>query len=225
MILFQILKINLANLMDTVNIFFQGIKSIPIMPDVSGIKFGDVIELPEKVPVLDLSNQNSQNKNNYTYSIGKYNEKRPGMYLGQHYEKTHRNIHMGIDIGAPVGTPVYSFYDGEIFLFDYNDGKLDYGYTLIIKHVINNVSLFALYGHLDQRSIKNKKVGEHVSTNDEIAFIGSSAENGGWPPHLHFQLSLVEPKECDLPGVVSDLDKENALKVFPDPRLVLGNIY
>ena len=225
MILFLIVKINPANLMDTVNIFFQGIRNIPIMPDVSGIKFGNIIKLPENVQVLDLSNENLQDKNKCTYSIGKYNEKRPGMYLGQHYEKTKRNIHMGIDIGAPIGTPVHSFYDGEIFLFDYNDGELDYGHTLIIKHVINNVSLFALYGHLDQRSIKNKKVGEYVSMNDEIAFIGSDAENGGWPPHLHFQLSLVEPKECDLPGVVSDLDKETALKAFPDPRLVLGNIY
>ena len=225
MILSLIVKINPANLMDTVNIFFQGIRNIPIMPDVSGIKFGNIIKLPENVQVLDLSNENLQDINKCTYSIGKYNEKRPGMYLGQHYEKTKRNIHMGIDIGAPIGTPVHSFYDGEIFLFDYNDGELDYGHTLIIKHVINNVSLFALYGHLDQRSIKNKKVGEHVSMNDEIAFIGSDAENGGWPPHLHFQLSLVEPKECDLPGVVSDLDKETALKVFPDPRLVLGNLY
>jgi len=225
MILSLIVKINPANLMDTVNIFFQGIRNIPIMPDVSGIKFGNIIKLPENVQVLDLSNENLQDKNKCTYSIGKYNEKRPGMYLGQHYEKTKRNIHMGIDIGAPIGTPVHSFYDGEIFLFDYNDGELDYGHTLIIKHVINNVSLFALYGHLDQRSIKNKKVGEYVSMNDEIAFIGSDAENGGWPPHLHFQLSLVEPKECDLPGVVSDLDKETALKVFPDPRLVLGNLY
>ena len=211
--------------MDTVNSFFQATKRIPNMPDVSGMKFGDVIELPENVPVLDLSTQNKKNKNNYTYSIGKYNEKRPGMYLGQHYEKTDRNIHMGIDIGAPVGTPVYSFYDGEIFLFDFNNGRLDYGYTLIIKYVINNVSLFALYGHLGQSSIKNKKIGEYVSMNDKIGFIGSSAENGGWTPHLHFQLSLVEPKECDLPGVVSELNKEMALKAFPDPRLVLGNLY
>lgn len=211
--------------MDTVNSFFQEAKGIPSMPDVTGMKFGDIIELPENVPVLDLSSQNIHNKNSYTYSIGKYNERRPGMYLGPHYEKTDRNIHMGIDIGAPVGTPVYSFYDGEIFLFDYNDGELDYGYTLIIKHIINNVSLFALYGHLGKSSIENKKIGEHVLKNDKIGFVGSKTENGGWPPHLHFQLSLVEPKECDLPGVVSDLNKEIALKAFPDPRLVLGNLY
>ena len=105
------------------------------------------------------------------------------------------------------------------------DGELDYGYTLIIKHIINNVSLFALYGHLGKSSIENKKIGEHVLKNDKIGFVGSKTENGGWPPHLHFQLSLVEPKECDLPGVVSDLNKEIALKAFPDPRLVLGNLY
>ena len=40
----------------------------------------------------------------------------------------------------------------------------------------------------------------------------------------HFQLSLVEPKNCDLPGVVSEIDHEIALMVFPDPRLVLGRL-
>ena len=50
-------------------------------------------------------------------------------------------------------------------------------------------------------------------------------KNGGWPPHVHFQLSLIEPKTCDLPGVVSEENHEVALKVFPDPRHVLGNLY
>ena len=55
--------------------------------------------------------------------------------------------------------------------------------------------------------------------------MGKKEENGGWPPHVHFQLSLVEPKNCDLPGVVSQKDHDIALKLFPDPRLVLGNLY
>ena len=32
--------------MDTVNSFFQETKGIPSMPDVTGMKFGDIIELP-----------------------------------------------------------------------------------------------------------------------------------------------------------------------------------
>ena len=50
-------------------------------------------------------------------------------------------------------------------------------------------------------------------------------ENGGWNPHLHFQLSRVAPKNYDLPGVVSLADRELATRVFPDPRYILGEIY
>ena len=55
--------------------------------------------------------------------------------------------------------------------------------------------------------------------------IANESENGGWEPHLHFQLSIIEPETHDLPGVVSIQDSAIALKLYPDPRLVLGPIY
>jgi len=36
---------------------------------------------------------------------------------------------------------------------------------------------------------------------------------------------LVEPTTHDLPGVVSPLEREQALRDYPDPRLVLGPLY
>ena len=132
---------------------------------------------------------------------------------------------MGIDIGAPAGANVKSFYEGEIFLFKNNNLELDYGYTIITKHKFNNKIIYALYGHLSKSSISNKKIGQKIHLGEEIATVGDFTENGGWPPHVHFQLSLIKPKSCDLPGVVSEEDHDIALKVFPDPRLVLGNLY
>ena len=58
-----------------------------------------------------------------------------------------------------------------------------------------------------------------------ICWMGDKDENGGWDPHLHFQLSLIEPETHDMPGVVSPEDREQALRDYPDPRLVLGPIY
>jgi len=55
--------------------------------------------------------------------------------------------------------------------------------------------------------------------------MGKKHENGGWEPHVHFQLSLVEPVVPDLPGVVARADREQALIDYPDPRLVLGALY
>ena len=209
----------------SVNSFFQGIDLIPDMPDISNISFENIIDLPNNVYVHDFESYNKFQETSNPFSIGKYNEKRPNMYEGDLFEKTNRFIHMGIDIGAPVGTPVKSFYDGEIFLFKYNDQKLDYGYTIITKHQIKDQNIYALYGHLSNSSIKNKKIGQKIHSGEVLGYLGSEEENGGWPPHVHFQLSLIKPEECDLPGVVSKKNHDIALKIFPDPRIVLGKIY
>ena len=209
----------------SVNSFFQGIDLIPEMPDISHISFENIIDLPDNVYVHDFESNNKFQDTSDSFSIGRYNEKRPNMYEGDLFEKTNRFIHMGIDIGAPVGTPVKSFYDGEIFLFKYNDQKLDYGYTIITKHQIKGQNIYALYGHLSNSSLKDKKIGQKIYSGEVIAHLGSEEENGGWPSHVHFQLSLIEPKICDLPGVVSEENHNIALKIFPDPRKVLGKIY
>ena len=144
----------------SVNSFFQGIDLIPEMPDISHISFENIIDLPDNVYVHDFESNNKFQDTSDSFSIGRYNEKRPNMYEGDLFEKTNRFIHMGIDIGAPVGTPVKSFYDGEIFLFKYNDQKLDYGHTIITKHQIRDQNIYALYGHLSNSSLENKKIGQ-----------------------------------------------------------------
>ena len=58
-----------------------------------------------------------------------------------------------------------------------------------------------------------------------IATIGNENENGGWPPHIHIQISLHEPVDNDLPGVVKLSDRDEALKTYLDPRLIVGQVY
>ena len=45
--------------------------------------------------------------------------------------------------------------------------------------------------------------------------MGEEHENGGWPPHVHVQMSLHEPEDGDLPGVVKGEDREDALALYP----------
>ena len=158
------------------------------------------------------------------FSIGKYDESRPNMYNTELFGGE-RNVHMGIDIGGPVGTPCMAFMDGEVSHFGYNPAAGDYGNVIITKHEISGVPIWALYGHLNPASIEGKKVGKRVLAGEVVAWFGSFEENGGWEPHLHFQLSLVEPETHDLPGVVAPEDRVQALRDYPDPRLVLGPIY
>ena len=182
-----------------------------------------VVHLPEEYTILNLSG-GAWAPTETEYSVGKYDEVRPNLYNTDLFGGT-RNIHMGIDIGGPMGTPCMTFMDGEISHYGYNPEPGDYGNVVITKHDIGGTPVWALYGHLDAASIQGKTVGQKVSSGEVIARFGSHAENGGWEPHLHFQLSLIEPETHDLPGVVALEDRQQALLDYPDPRLVLGPLY
>lgn len=195
------------------------------MNTFSGHSFHPVIELPERYDVLDLSIPPERRaKRTSDFSIGRYNEIRPDTYEDELFAGT-RNIHMGIDIGAPVGTAVHTFADGWIECFGYNAAKGDYGNTVITGHRLDGVTIYALHGHLDSASIQDKSNGQDISRGSLIGRLGAEHENGGWPPHLHFQLSWSKPRTYDLPGVVDEAERAQALRSYPDPRIILGPLY
>ena len=186
-------------------------------------EYHSVVDLPEGYTVLDLS-QGIWNQPETEFSVGKYDEVRPNLYNTELFGGE-RNVHIGIDIGGPIGTPCMAFMDGEISHFGYNPEAGDYGNVIITKHEIGGVTVWALFGHLDSKSIEGKRVGQRINGGEVIAWFGAFEENGGWEPHLHFQLSLIEPETHDMPGVVAPEDRDQALRDYPDPRLVLGPLY
>jgi murein DD-endopeptidase MepM/ murein hydrolase activator NlpD len=158
------------------------------------------------------------------WGVGKYNEKRLNVYRGFYHGD--RDIHIGVDLFGLVGTEVHAFADGEIFLVGINEQPGDYGPTIICKHRLDDGrEIYALYGHLSTASVEGKAPGQPVTAGQVIAWIGNPQENGGWPPHTHFQLSWEAPKVCDMLGTVSDAQLQGALQTYPDPRTVLGPIY
>ncbi len=188
--------------------------------------FHPVIQLPTDYEVYDFSKDYNPNRTlRSPFGVGKFLERRPNMYKQEQYTKTQRNIHMGIDIGAPIGTPISAFTDGTIFSFTYNDLPGDYGYTVITKHLALGQTLYCLFGHLAKRSLDGIFPGKPLTRGEVFAWVGDKAENGGWNPHLHFQVSIKMPEKCDMPGVVSEEDLDNALKIYLDPRLIVGNLY
>jgi len=199
------------------------LKNIKSIFDDESVNFHPVVLLPKDYTVLDLT-KNRWSSHETEFSIGKYDEFRPNMYTTNIFEGI-RNIHMGVDIGGPVGTPCMAFMDGVISHFGYNSEPGDYGNVIITKHIISQSIIWALYGHLDSFSITNKSIGQKVEAGEIIGNFGNNQENGGWEPHLHFQLSFIEPVTHDLPGVVSSEDRNQALLDYPDPRLVLGPLY
>ena len=193
------------------------------MVDWGARRFEEVIRMPEEYSVLDLTGGNWRTPET-VYSVGKYDELRPGLYTTEIFQGE-RFLHVGIDIGAPVGTPCMAFMEGEISHFGYNPEKGDYGNVVITRHEIGGECFWALYGHLDAAALEGKYAGQKISAGEVIGWLGDFHENGGWEPHLHFQLSLIEPETHDLPGVVSPKERDQSLRDYPDPRLVLGQLY
>jgi murein DD-endopeptidase MepM/ murein hydrolase activator NlpD len=196
--------------------------------DFTRFEFSPVIHLPAKFEIYDFSlGYDPERYRSYAYGVGRYNERRPGMYSTEifHGRGKPRDIHVGIDIAAPVGTPVHAFYSGRILATGINAAKGDYGGTIITEHRLHDHWIWALHGHLSHESTVVRSAGECFTRGDVIAWVGDEAENGGWNPHLHFQLSWLKPERCDMPGAVNENDLAMALETYPDPRLVLGALY
>lgn len=211
--------------------YFPGMETPPFLfePfDFTRFEFGPAIDLPSSYDVYDFTNgYDPARTRNSVYGIGRYNEKRPGMYATELFLKAQepRDIHIGIDIAAPVGTPVRAFFDGVIYLSAINPAAGDYGGTVITQHELGNRMIWALHGHLSHRSVQEAMPGTSFRRGETIAWVGDREENGGWNPHLHFQLSWLRPEKCDLPGAVGESERERAVRIYPDPRLVLGPLY
>ena len=72
------------------------------MVDWGAEDYHPVVDLPNKYTVLDMSKGVWENPNTI-FSIGKYDEHRPGLYNSEIF-KGSRNLHVGIDIGGPLIT-------------------------------------------------------------------------------------------------------------------------
>ena len=191
-------------------------------------QFHPIVQLPSEYWVLNLQKPQSDWNQHFEYTIGRYDEDRKGMYT-QALFGGERTIHVGLDIGGPAMTPVFAFEDGIIHSFADNDEDGSYGPTIITEHQLviegQRRSIWLLHGHLSRQSLVGLNVGTRINKGDQIASIGEEHENGGWPPHVHLQLSFFEPAEPDLQGVVSPENREHALEMYPDPRNILGNLY
>lgn len=191
----------------------------------SVFSFHPVMEYQSPLPVVKLSREFREPENPIgVYGAGGYLENRKGVYTSALYGGK-RYIHMGVDFWGPAGAPVFAFDDGRIWGFRDNNNELDYGPTLVTEHHYSGQRLFALYGHLSRESLDKMEVGKAISKGEILGELGDERVNGGWIPHLHFQLSVVEPQTPDMPGVVTEEEVSEAMLKYPDPRIVLGPIY
>ncbi|HEX9728707.1 MAG TPA: aminotransferase class III-fold pyridoxal phosphate-dependent enzyme [Gemmatimonadales bacterium] len=134
-----------------------------------------------------------------------------------------RTVHLGMDLFLESGTPVYAAFDGTVHALRDNAGAQDYGPTTILRHVTDDGDTFyTLYGHLARTALDGLTVGDTVSAGQPIATLGDLDENGGWAPHLHFQLVVdLFDHHGEFPGVCADRDRALWMSISPDPNVAL----
>lgn len=162
--------------------------------------------------------------------IGRYNEARP-CYTGSQFVEpgndgaAQRTIHLGIDLFMPAGAAVFAPLDGVVESVQDNPLPLDYGPTVILRHGVadGRLTFYTLYGHLSRESLEGLIPNKVVRRGERIGGVGSTDVNGGWPPHLHFQLiGDLLGRSGDFPGVGTASHRAVWLSLCPDPNLLLG---
>lgn len=160
------------------------------------------------------------------YGLGSYGEKR-SVYATEQFADAaspeRRVIHLGIDVFAPAMTPLYAPLPGKVRHLTYNADPLDYGHTLILQHQAGEVTFFTLYGHLAGTLPGLLSVGQEVAAGQMIAHLGDWPENGGWAPHVHFQIitDLLAQTGGNFFGVGQESLWDVWQSISPDPNLIL----
>lgn len=159
------------------------------------------------------------------YAVGGYAEDRlvyrRSKYFGEGANA--RTIHLGVDVWCKENTPLFAPIFSKIHSYKYNNNFGDYGATIILEHLLDDIKFYTLFGHLSQNSLKNISVGDKIEIGEKFAEVGNELENGNWPPHLHFQIITdMLGNKGDFPGVASKQDKIKFLKLCPNPNFILN---
>lgn len=222
--------------MPTLESFFLQLENVKVIDDA--IPYSKYTPVDLSISDTDLSKFDLSNskifevyiedhllKNNAKVAFGGYIEER-NLYKSSHLfneeEKEERNIHIGLDLWIKAGTSILAALDGTVYGFDFNAGKGNYGPTIILEHHIENQHFYTLYGHLSVESIENIEIGLAFKKGQKIATLGDATVNGGYAPHLHFQIiKEIKNYKSDYPGVCSKKDLDYYLENCPNPDLLL----
>ena len=194
-----------------------------------GSKFLGADPAASETPALTEKIFGEMKRGGVRVGVGRYNEARP-LYSsprfggGNNPLAERRTIHLGIDLFVEPGSKLRAPLDGVVHKVANNAAAFDYGPLVILRHKTGDGDeFFTLYGHLTTQTLDGLRVGRRVPRGEEFARVGTSAENGGWAPHLHFQIILdLLDLDADFPGVAYASQRAVWTSLSPDPNLLLG---
>ncbi|CUI01311.1 aminotransferase class III-fold pyridoxal phosphate-dependent enzyme [Leisingera aquaemixtae] len=184
---------------------------------------------PFHMPLEEAARVGEEFEDNGRIWMGYYNEPRliytdAAFRKGRWKADNRRTVHLAVDAFAPAGTPMFAPLRGEVYAAEYRDGHLDYGRVVILRHETPaGDSFYTLYGHLDPECLTRLKPGYIVEKGEEFCRLGDPGQNGGWAPHVHFQLALTtEGIEADWPGVGDPDEMYLWQSLCPNPAALLN---
>jgi 4-aminobutyrate aminotransferase-like enzyme/Ser/Thr protein kinase RdoA (MazF antagonist) len=163
------------------------------------------------------------------FALGLYGEDRRGEVYDTEQFATpmtpeRRSQHLGIDLFLAADTALHAPLAGRVYSVVDNALAKDYGPTVILQHQAGSDGplFWTLYGHLSRETLALLRPGMPVQAGQHIGWIGGPAVNGGWAPHLHFQIicDLLE-LHGDFPGAGQPSLWPLWRQLCPDPNLIL----
>lgn len=165
-----------------------------IMPEIEGQ--GAILDLSNESEIFKIFKSYSlqefeeyfnslMQKSNTNFLIGKYGEDRKKLFENfgiERFTKNGKTLHAGIDIFMPVSSKVLLPVDAKLIESKKDPETGGYGHYLIYE--CNKA--FLLFGHIEPQV--NLTVGEMKNKGEIIAKLANIQDNGGYLPHLHFQV-------------------------------------
>lgn len=129
-------------------------------------------------------------------------------------------VHLGMDLFVSAGTEVHAPLAGVVCALATRGGEA----CVVLHHSPTGApEFFTLYHHLAADSVTALVQGRHVGRGQVLGMVAASTQNGGEPPHVHFQIALdLLDRGADFPRQVPVVERAAWSALSPDPNLLLG---
>lgn len=166
--------------------------------------------------------------NNIELGIGAWGEKRT-VYTDKAFESRfiegqRRIHHLGVDLFMPAGTPLYTPLAATVISVEIEREPLGYGGLIKLEHRPDGCPPFVtLWGHMAHEALERLQPGQLLQAGDLVGHMGDIHENGGWTPHLHFEITTdIHLTATEILGVGEAAYLDVWADLFPDASALAG---